>query len=784
LLGLILAANARAQVNPGSTPEAPPAIPPKSLAFGDWNFRWQTQDIVGHVHKLRGSPGAQAEIENSQMLFRADEIDFDQDSGDVRASGHVFFHNFERNMKMWADHITYNTDEETGKFYDVIGETRPRVIAKPGMLTTNNPFHFEGVWAERIGEKYILHNGFITNCKTPRPWWRLRGKSFDIIPDNRAIAHDSMFLLRKMPLFYTPFFYHSLEKEPRKSGFLLPMIGHSSSRGWMLHAGYFWAINRSYDLTYRAQYYTVRGLVHHVDFRGKPRPGTDYDIIAYGVQDKGDPNSGNPPQKYSGISLLAVGQSDLGNGWTARANINYITSFRFRQNWSESYNDIVGSEIHSVGYINKNWSSFTVNAIFARLQNFQTSEIEITDPGASAPHYVANAITIRKLPEVEFTSRHRRIWDRLPFYFSFESSAGLLYRSEPLFNADNSALIDNFQTGEFMNRSSFAPRVTGAFQWAGMHLVPSFGIQETSYGEAQTPYLDRYHVVGTNIVRSSRDFSLDLIFPSLARVFNKKTIFGDKLKHVIEPRATYRYVTGIGTDYTRFIRFDENDLASNTNELLLSIANRIYARRGDSVEEIFSWEVFQKRYFDPTFGGALVPGQRNVIAPTADLTAYAFLVGPRSSSPVVSMMSISPIPGLAVRWQTDYDPRLGRIVDSSFAMDYRHAKYFVSAGNNMVNTDPAITAPANQFRVRAGFGDPNHRGFNAGAEAIYDYREHAIQYTTSQVTYNTDCCGLSVQYHSFNLGNNIGSRSEFRVAFTVANIATPLGNLKKQDRMF
>jgi LPS-assembly protein len=290
--------------------------------------------------------------------------------------------------------------------------------------------------------------------------------------------------------------------------------------------------------------------------------------------------------------------------------------------------------------------------------------------------------------------------------------------------------------------------------------------------------------VGTNIVRSSRDFSLDLIFPSLARVFNKKTIFGDKLKHVIEPRATYRYVTGIGTDYTRFIRFDENDLASNTNELLLSIANRIYARRGDSVEEIFSWEVFQKRYFDPTFGGALVPGQRNVIAPTADLTAYAFLVGPRSSSPVVSMMSISPIPGLAVRWQTDYDPRLGRIVDSSFAMDYRHAKYFVSAGNNMVNTDPAITAPANQFRVRAGFGDPNHRGFNAGAEAIYDYREHAIQYTTSQVTYNTDCCGLSVQYHSFNLGNNIGSRSEFRVAFTVANIATPLGNLKKQDRMF
>ena len=46
--------------------------------------------------------------------------------------------------------------------------------------------------------------------------------------------------------------------------------------------------------------------MHHVDFRGKPRPGTDYDVIVTGVQDKGVPDSGNPPQKFSGVSLLAV----------------------------------------------------------------------------------------------------------------------------------------------------------------------------------------------------------------------------------------------------------------------------------------------------------------------------------------------------------------------------------------------------------------------------------------------------------------------------------------------
>ena len=58
-----------------------------------------------------------------------------------------------------------------------------------------------------------------------------------------------------------------------------------------------------------------------------------------------------------------------------------------------------------------------------------------------------------------------------------------------------------------------------------------------------------------------------------------------------------------------------------------------------------------------------------------------------------------------------------------------------------------------------------------------------LQYTTTQVTYNTDCCGISVQYHRFNIGSRL-EKGEFRVAFAVANISTTLGNLKNQDRMF
>ena len=57
--------------------------------------------------------------------------------------------------------------------------------------------------------------------------------------------------------------------------------------GQMVELGYFWAINRSYDVTYRFQDFTTRGFGHHVDFRGKPTARADFDAILFGVQDRG-----------------------------------------------------------------------------------------------------------------------------------------------------------------------------------------------------------------------------------------------------------------------------------------------------------------------------------------------------------------------------------------------------------------------------------------------------------------------------------------------------------------
>ena len=153
----------------------PAPFPPKTLPEHQWLVEAPYQEHTGHVLHLRGHP---AQMEDASMLLRADEIDFDGETHDVEARGNVYYHNFEKNEELWCERLEYNTQEVRGKFYNVRGETHPRIASHPGMLTTTAPFHFEGRWAERIGDKYIVYNGWVTNCTLPDPWWKFKGKRF------------------------------------------------------------------------------------------------------------------------------------------------------------------------------------------------------------------------------------------------------------------------------------------------------------------------------------------------------------------------------------------------------------------------------------------------------------------------------------------------------------------------------------------------------------------------------------------------------------------------------
>ncbi len=335
---------------------------------------------------LRGN----AVVETADERLSADEIDYDEDTHFAEARGNVHYENFESGEKIDCARAEYDTQEKTGKFYLVSGTYADRIQARIGLLTTKNPFYFNGAWAEKLKDKYIIHDGYVTDCTLPGPWWTLHGPAFDIIPHERAITKNSWFYVKGVPLLFAPYYYKSLAKEPRQSGFLTPNIGNSSLRGYTTGLGYFWAINRSYDLTYRALYYSKAGLANDAGIRGKVNDHTDFGADIYAL-------AGNSSQNIVGGYLItADGKTNLGNGWFAEGDLRYLSSFLFREQFTQSFDEAISSETHSVGFLTKQFSDYGFNLVAQRNVNFQS-----TAPG--------DEIVIRKLPEAQFLARDREI---------------------------------------------------------------------------------------------------------------------------------------------------------------------------------------------------------------------------------------------------------------------------------------------------------------------------------------------------------------------------------------
>ena len=736
---------------------APPPHPAGQSVPGDEdvNLSYVSQEIKLPFYHWRGN----VKIETADAILKADEIDYNEATGLAEARGNVYYRSTQDGNELWCDRAEYNLNTESGKFYNVRGSSPVKIEARPGVLTSTNPFVFQGKWAERLKDRYILHDGFVTSCKLPRPWWRLSGRRFDIVPGNRVIAQPSTFVLRGgVPLFFTPYFYKSLAKQPRRSGFTMPKFATSSRYGFIYGLGYYWAINRSHDVLYQTYFMTQRGFAHEADVRGKPRAGTDYYAHIWGINDRGRIQSdGSRAPSEGGFSLDFTGKTQLGRGWYGRGTVKYISSFRFRQAFTQTFTEAIGSEINSVGFLAKHWKSSSFHVVAARQENFQSAE----------PN---DKITIRRLPQFEWITRDRPFTRKIPTWVSLEATGGFVRRNQPL-----------FQTRQYVERGDVAPRIMTALHWKDFHLIPSAGVRGTYWGSSQ-PEGTGATVTGRNITRIARDAQVELIFPALAKIMDSPFRWaGTKWKHVIEPRATYRYISGVA-DFSKIVRFDEIELLTNTNETEIGIANRIYSKdRNGRTRELISWTVGQKRYFDPTFGGAVVEGRRNVIQSQTDLTGFAFFDRPRRYSPIVNAVRAEPRPGLGLEWRTDYDPLRQAITNSSVSVNGRVDDVFLSLGHTQVRSSSVLSPPGNQLQALAGLGRENRRGWSTGMFAVYDYRLKQLQFVQSQLTYNTDCCGLSLQFRRFNFGTR--NDNQWRVAFSVANIGS-FGNLRRQERFF
>ncbi len=695
------------------------------------------------------------DIHYNDQRLQADHVEYNEDTTKAIARGHVRFDY--QNQHLEGDEADLIVSTGKGTFRNVKGFIRLERRPNPTLLITDNPLYFEAQEVERVSEdEYLVRHSWFTICQPQNPTWKFYAPEATIHVNKYVALLNSNFRVYRIPLIWLPYATTPAGTRVRQSGFLIPVVGDSTTKGVVAGDAFYWAPKTWMDATVAFEYFSLRGPGERAEFRAKPFEDTSIHYSYYGVQDRGIPGPDNTVQNQGGYTQQLEIQSLWKDGWRFVTDLNQLSSLTFRLAFADTYGDAINSDVRSSVFLTNNFRGFSFN-----LAALNDRSYLVLNPESS--------VLLRNAPEAHFSSVEQAPWKELPVYFSFVSFADSLHRDDNFLNTPN-----------FVPRVEVAPKVTIPVhlgQWLGITTSATF--RSTYYGES----LNSQGVVsGDGISRNTGEFAVEFRPPTLERFFDRPKTH-HRYKHTIEPYWTYRYVTGVN-DFQRFIRFDRDATLTDTNEVEYGIVQRFFSKSGDDQpNDLIEWKLVQKHYFDPTFGGAIVPNQRNVFEALDSLTPYAFAAGPRNWSPIVSDFKLTPGGKYDLEQILEYDTQLHKVSTIGTMLKIKpYSEFFFTVADFRLQTDQVVEPSTNQIRAMLGYGGITRQGFNASTGLSYDLVTNTLQNQFVLVNYNGGCCGLSLEYRRINLGS-VRTENQFRVAFVVANLGT-FGNLRRLDRIF
>jgi LPS-assembly protein len=729
------------------------------------------------------------QIDYGDMTLHADHAEYNSDTYEVTATGHVVLD--EKTQHVESDRGTFNLKTGAGHFDNVHGSMHIERKPSESVLITPNPLVFEAVSVDRPDDRtYVLHHAWLTVCTPDRPVWKFYAAEATLHVDKKVVLLNANFRIFRVPLIILPYASVPAGTKNRQSGFLIPTVGNSSIKGFQLGDAYYWAPNDWSDLTTAAELLSRRGWQQNIEFRARPTDEVSLSATYFGVVDR---------EGQGGHKLNVSFNAQLAHGWHVVTDINTLSSLTFQLVFAPTFGEAVVSEVPTSVFVTNNFSGFSFNVAANDYKDFlSVPSTTVLEPQSS--------VDLRSAPEARFAMIDRAPWRNWPVYVGFDVLGGAAGRSQSCIASSATtppecASFQNFSTPAMVQREMISPHVTVPLRWGPwLGLTTSYAVRVTHYGSEDVDDV----LLGRSLNQTSGELAVNFRPPSFERVFSTGHT---KWKHTIEPDITYRYVTGVD-DFQNIIRFDEDDTITDTNEIDYSLTQRLMRRAGNAqAEDFITWRLEEKYYFDPTFGGALVPGARNVFAALDSVTPFAFADTPRRYSPVVSDIVISPGGPLDAELRTDYDPQQGRFTTTGLLIKAHPYKLLTATlaefaiHNNPLlqiagdtNCANPIAQPSgdqlcsvlqpeeNQLRMLVGYGDLNRRGWNASLGYSYDFRLNQVQNELVQVSYNGSCCGLSVEYARLALGS-LRDENQFRLALVIANIGT-FGNLHKQDKIY
>ena len=565
IAALVLASGAGAQtagdepsfppprLKPSQTLEPPRLKPPQSITLSnDREAIFLRADHLEGTSQKAIEASGKAELRSRRKTVLADWLRYEVETDEVWAKDDV-------TVREGIDWITgpeakFKRDTEVGFF------TKPEFhIGENASRGSATEIQFNGP------NRYDVKDATYTTCVAGNDDWYLRAVDVDL-DRSRLVgtAHDATIYFKGAPILYSPYLTFPLSNE-RKSGFLTPVFGSTSSRGLEMSLPYYFNLAPNYDDTLTPRLMTKRGLQVNDQFRYLfPDIAGEADVEILPDRITGTNRYGLTWKHNEAFSSVP--------GLAGYLNLQKVSDDAYFTDLSDRLAITSQTNLPREGGFAYSNGPFSMLARLQRFQTLQDPNAPITPPYFREPQILAN------LEPVE--------WHGLEFsgtgeYVRFrQSAAGLI-------NADRTVLYPTVAWNARGNAWFLTAR-------AGLHL--------TNYNLAEDPNATDKHV----------DRAVPITSLDSGLVFERDaTFFDQNFTQTLEPRAYYVYIpfrnqseipafdTAID-DFNFSQLFTENrylgnDRIGDANQLTLAVSTRLLD--ATSGEERMRFSLGQRYYF-------------------------------------------------------------------------------------------------------------------------------------------------------------------------------------------
>jgi lipopolysaccharide assembly outer membrane protein LptD (OstA) len=476
--------------------------------------------------------------QNNAVLF-CDRLEFYRDKKEGHAEGNVVLDSDQG--KIWADKAFYNFETKKGEF------TNARIMA--------DPIYGRARSIIKVRENYyVISDGYVTTSDYDDPEYRLKARTVDIYPGDKATARGAVMYFGTTPVMYFPKYSQDLSgKRPHIS--FVP--GYERDFGGFLLTTYRTSLNDRVELAYHLDVRELKGFAWGVDAKYSAEPFGTGLVRTYYMNEH---------------------NTDASRAWEDNT-APVVERQRYRVEWRHLWQ--IDPATIFIGQYYKHTDSTFLQKYFPR--EYREDEapptyaiITHTMPKATMSLRVDKRVNrfesnvVERLPEASFALSNQEIGDT-GFYFKSANTASSLVKKDASPSDDQNRTV----------RLDTDNEVSRPFKVSFLELRPYVGTQQTYYTRTLFPE-DDDSVRG--IFKTGVDVSTKF-YKIYDVIYKKYGVEINRLRHVITPTIGYFYQHKPTLSSEKLFYYDSVDAHTTVDKFSLGLENKLQTKRdGASVD--------------------------------------------------------------------------------------------------------------------------------------------------------------------------------------------------------